>query len=296
MSGHTDITKGTHRMQDLSLARTMLFTPADRPDRFAKAAATGADGVVLDLEDGVGLAAKETARRAALAHFAAPPPAPADFLWGLRLNHLTTPDGLRDLLALREAPAQPKLVMLPKTESVTEVEIAVRHLSGSGSSPRIIALLESGRGLSAAEAIAAHPAVDALGFGGADLAADLGATMGWEQMLFARSRIVQAAASAGIAAFDVPFLKIHDLEGLRQETEAAKALGYSCKLAIHPAQIAIINAVFTPTPDQVATARRIVTAFQQAAGGACQVDGRMVDVPVVKAARRTAALADREAV
>jgi citrate lyase beta subunit len=278
-------------MQSLSLTRALLFTPADKPERFPKAVRVGADGAVLDLEDGVGLAAKETARRAALDFFASHPPAPEGFVWALRVNHITTKDGLRDLLALREAPVPPHVVVLPKTESVAEVEIAVHHLGA----PRIVALLESGRGLSAAEVIAAHPSVDALAFGGADLAADLGATMGWEQMLFARSRVVQAAATAGIAAFDVPFLNIRDADGLRKETEAAKALGYCCKLAIHPAQIAVINAVFTPGTDQLATARRIVAAFEQAKGGACQVDGRMVDVPVVKSARRTVALVERQA-
>jgi (S)-citramalyl-CoA lyase len=278
-------------MQDLSLLRSLLFTPADKPNRFPKAVCVGADGAVLDLEDGVGLPGKETARRSVLEFFAAPLPAPDDFVWALRVNHVATPDGLRDLLALREAANRPAVVMLPKTESVAEVEIAAHHLGA----PRIVALLESGRGVSAAEAIAAHPSVDALAFGGADLAADLGATMGWEQMLFARSRVVQAAATAGIAAFDVPFLDIHDAQGLRKETEAAKALGYCCKLAIHPAQIAVINTVFTPAPDQLATARRIVAAFKQANGSACQVDGKMVDVPVVKSALRTVALAERKA-
>jgi (S)-citramalyl-CoA lyase len=283
-------------MQELSVARALLFTPADRPERFVKSVSVGADGAVLDLEDGVGLAAKETARRAALSFFAAPAAAPTGFLWALRLNHVTTTDGLRDLLALRDAPGRPKFVVLPKTESVTEVEIALAHLTARpGNRPRIVALLESGRGLSAAEAIAAHPAVDALGFGGADLAADLGAEMNWEPMLFARSRIVQAAATARISAFDVPFLDIHDADGLRKETVAAKALGYSCKLAIHPAQIAVINSVFSPAPDEIAKARRIVAAFDQAGGGACQVDGHMIDVPVVKSARRTVALAARKA-
>jgi (S)-citramalyl-CoA lyase len=283
-------------MQNLSLARSFLFTPADRPERLGKAATVGADGAILDLEDGVGLAAKDTARRIALQFFAAPAEAPERFVWALRLNHVTTEDGLRDLLALRAAQARLPVVVLPKTESATEVDIAVRHLGSDGQEPpRVVALIESGRGLSAADSIAAHPAVDALAFGGADLAADLGATLGWEQMLFARSRIVQAAAGAGIAAFDVPFLDIHSPDGLRKETEAAKALGYACKLAIHPSQIAVINSVFTPGADQVAAARRIVAAFEQAHGGACQVDGRMVDVPVVKSARRTVALAARQA-
>jgi citrate lyase beta subunit len=283
-------------MQNLSLVRNLLFTPADRPERFGKAAAVGADGAVLDLEDGVGLPAKQAARQAALRFFEAPLAIPAAFIWAVRFNHITTEDGLKDLLAFRAAARRPNVVMLPKTESVTEVEIALRHLqTGAGDAPQIVALIETGRGLGAAEVIAAHPSVAAIGFGGADLAADLHSTLAWEPMLFARSRIVQAAAAAGIAAFDVPFLDIHDAGGLRIETEAVKALGYSCKLAIHPAQIAPINAVFTPDPKELARAERIVAAFDQAHGGACQVDGRMVDVPVVKAAQRTVALAGRKA-
>ena len=281
-------------MPDLSLIRSLLFTPADRPDRFPHGPTSGADGAILDLEDGVGLPSKQKAREAALALFQAPPSAPADFIWAVRLNHVTTEDGLKDLLAFRAAARRPKVVMLPKTESVVEVEIAVRHLKvEAGDGPQIVALIESGRGLGAAEAIAAHPSVKAIAFGGADLAADLHATLAWEPMLFARSRIVQAAAAAAVAAFDVPFLDIHDTAGLSKETEMVKALGYSCKLAIHPAQIAPINAVFTPDPKELASAERIVEAFKQARGGACQVDGRMIDVPVVKAAQRTVALAER---
>ena len=283
-------------MQSLALARNLLFTPADRPERFGKAISVGADGAVLDLEDGAGLPSKRKAREAALALFQAPPSAPEDFIWAVRLNHITTEDGLKDLLAFRAAARRPNVVMLPKTESVAEVEIAVRHLKeAADEGPQIVALIETGRGLGAAETIAAHPAVAAIAFGGADLAADLHASLAWQPVLFARSRIVQAAAAAAVAAFDVPFLDIHDAAGLSKETEMVKALGYSCKLAIHPAQIALINAVFTPGSKELASARRIVEAFKMARGGACQVDGRMVDVPVVKAAQRTVALAERKA-
>src|SRR5215470_7674691 len=284
---------GGKEMQDLSLTRSLLFTPADRPDRFAKGPSSGADGVVLDLEDGVGLPAKPAARKAALAFFADPVAAPSGFVWALRLNHVTTQAGLEDLLALRDA-NKPAVVVLPKTESVAEIEIALAHLSANGA-PTIVALIESGRGLAAAEEIATHPAVAALAFGGADLAADLHATLTWEPMLFARARIVQAAAAAGIAAFDVPYLDIHDGTGLSRETQQVKALGYSCKLAIHPAQIAPINAVFTPDAKELARAERIVAAFEQAHGNACQLDGQMVDVPVVKAAQRIVALGGRKA-
>ena len=282
-------------MPNLSLIRTLLFTPADHPERFAHGPGSGADGAVLDLEDGVGLPAKAAAREAALDFFRSPASVSESFVWALRLNHVTSAAGLEDLLALRAAARKPSVVMLPKTESVAEVEIALAHLANGAAAPHIVALVESGRGLAAAEQIAAHPAVTALAFGGADLAADLHATLAWEPMLFARSRIVQAAACAGIAAWDVPFLDIHDTDGLRRETEAAKSLGYVCKLAIHPSQIAAINAVFTPSSAELARAERVVAAFEAAHGGACQVDGKMIDAPVVKAARRTVALAGHTA-
>jgi (S)-citramalyl-CoA lyase len=276
---------------DLSLVRSLLFTPADRLDRLPHGPASHADGVVLDLEDGVGLPHKAEALEAALAFFADPLKAPPGFVWAVRLNHVTTEPGLEDLLAFRAAPKKPRVVMLPKTESVREVEIALAHLSDGGGVPTIVALIETGRGLAEAEAIAAHPSVAALAFGGADLANDLHAVLAWEPMLFARCRIVQAAAAAGVAAWDVPFLDIHDADGLKQETEAVKALGYVCKLAIHPGQIATINSVFSPSASELERAKRVVSAFEAAHGGACQVDGKMVDVPVVKAAQRTVALA-----
>jgi (S)-citramalyl-CoA lyase len=280
-------------MDELSLARSLLFTPADRPERFAGGVNSGADGAVLDLEDGVGLPNKDKARSAALSFFASNTNTQTGFIWAVRLNHVSTAAGLADLLAFAAASARPRFVMLPKTESVAEVDIAVAHLACAGEAPTIIALLESGRGLTAADEIAAHPAVGALVFGGADLAADLGAVLAWEPMLFARSRVIHAAATAQIPAFDVPFLDIHDAAGLEQETRSVKALGYGGKLAIHPAQIGVVNAVFTPTPDEVAAAARIVSAAEAAGGNAIQLDGKMIDAPVVKAARRTVRLASR---
>src|SRR5262249_37065075 len=214
-------------MQDLSFVRSLLFTPADRPDRFAKGPASRADGVILDLEDGVGLPTKPAARKAALAFFASPAAAPDGFVWALRVNHVTTEAGLQDFMALRGV-CRPPVIVLPKTESVVEVEIALAHLAAGGQAPSIVAMIETGPRLAAAGELATHPAVTALAFGGADLATDLHASLAWEPMLFARSRIVQAAASAGVAAWDVPFLDIHDAGGLKRETVAAKALGYVC--------------------------------------------------------------------
>lgn len=274
---------------DMSFVRCLLFTPATHPERFAKAAQQGADGIVIDLEDGVALDAKQAGRANLLAALQQPRPADPAFVWAVRLNHVTTRAGLSDLLALAGQGDRFDLINLPKVEATAEIDIALRHLAPS--TPRLLAMIESGRGLEQAAAIAAHPQVVALAFGGADLAADLHAELTWEPMLWARCRIVQAAAAAGIAAFDVPYLDIHDAAGLRGEALASKRLGYSAKYAIHPAQVGPIKAVFAPTPDEVARARRIVDAYAAAQGAACQVDGKMVDVPVWKAALRTVHLA-----
>src|SRR5215510_10826134 len=132
MSGHTDFTKCK-----TSLSSEIFSSRRQTGERFGKAAAVGADGAVLDLEDGVGLPAKETARQAALRFFEAPLAAPVGFVWAVRFNHVATEDGLKDLLAFRAAAHRPSVVMLPKTESVTEVEIAAHHLkTGAGGAPQ----------------------------------------------------------------------------------------------------------------------------------------------------------------
>ncbi|CAN5902925.1 itaconate degradation C-C-lyase RipC [soil metagenome] len=276
-------------MADMNLVRVLLFTPATRLEFIAKAAASGADGLVIDLEDGVAFGAKDAGRANILAALQKPRPTAEGFLWCVRLNHIATLPGLADLQALAGQGSRFDAIMLPKVESPHEVEIASRHLGLT--TPSVIALIESGLGLEQAAAIAAHPQVAAIAFGGADLAADLHAELAWEPMLFARSRIAQAAASRGLPAIDVPFLDIHDAVGLRAEAAAAKRLGFGCKLAIHPAQVAPIKEVFAPTPEELVRAQRIVAAYDAAQGAACQVDGKMVDVPVWKAALRTVRLA-----
>lgn len=274
---------------DMSFIRCLLFTPATHPERFDKARQQGADGIVIDLEDGVAFDAKAQGRANLLTALKQPRQPDPAFVWALRLNHVSTVAGLSDLLALAGLGDRFDLINLPKVESTAEIDIAVRHLAPS--TPRVLAMIESGRGLEQAAAIAAHPQVVAMAFGGADLAADLHADLAWEPMLWARCRIVQASAAAGIPAFDVPYLDIHDEAGLRTEALASKRLGYSAKYAIHPAQVAPIKAVFAPTADEVARARRIVDAYAAAQGAACQVDGKMVDVPVWQAALRTVHLA-----
>jgi len=267
---------------DIALARAILFVPGHRRDRFSKALAAGADAVVLDLEDAVPPSEKAAARAAVLA---APAP-PAGVALGVRINALPTPDGIADLAAILAASA-PDFLMLPKVEAAEELRIVYRVLPA----PALVALIESAEGLAGAGRIAAEPGCAALAFGGVDLAADLGCAVAWEPLLPHRAALIAAAARAGRAAFDVPFLGLDDEAGLIEETRRVASLGFTGKLAIHPRQVAPVQAVFTPAEAEVARARRILAAMEAAEGGVCVVDGRMVDAPVARAARRILARA-----
>jgi citrate lyase beta subunit len=272
---------------DIALARSILFVPGHRPDRFAKALATGADAVVIDLEDAVPPGEKAAARQAVLAR----PAAPAGVALGVRMNPLPTPEGIADLAALLECAAPPDFLMLPKAEAAAEVSIVARAFVRHTRPPQLVALIESAEGLAHAAAIAAVPGCAALGFGGVDLSADLGCAVAWEPLLPHRAALVVAAARAGRALLDVPFLALDDEAGLAEETRRVQALGFTAKLAIHPRQVAVIQGVLTPTAEEVARARRIVAAMEQAEGGVCVVDGKMVDMPVLRAANRVLARA-----
>ncbi len=277
---------------DPAHCRVLLFTPGNRPDRFAKAAATGADGLILDLEDAVAQGGKEAARATVVAHFR------GDFrsglaahqLKGLRVNNVHTGAGLHDLAALVAAGVRPDFVVLPKVESAFEVRLTARHLPDVA----LVCTIESARGVEAAMEIAhADPAVRSLALGGVDLAGELRAELAWEPLLYARSRLAQAAGGAGIAALDMPSLVLDDEPGLRAECARARALGFTGKLAIHPKQVAPIVASFTPSEAEVARAERLVAALERAGGNAVEFEGKMLEGPVVRAAQRVLALARR---
>lgn len=267
--------------------RSWLFTPATKPERFARAAEAGADVLIIDLEDAVAPADKATGRRLAFEALAVPSAQPARR--ALRINAPVTPHGLEDLLALVRSPAMPDCVIVPKTDSAETIRWIDTLLCGAGRPLPLVALIESARGVAAAEAIAqASPNLTALFLGAADLSSDLGCEAAWEPLLSARSRVVNAAALAGIEAVDSPYFALNDDEGLERETRAAVALGFGAKAAIHPAQVAAINRVLTPDEAAVTQARRIV---EQAAKGVGVVDGRMVDEAMARKARRILARA-----
>jgi len=269
----------------------MLSVPGDRPERYEKAIAAGADAVIFDLEDAVGQGQKDEARRLVAAYFDQQPASP-DVLRGIRVNNIHTLAGLRDIEVLACMARLPDFVALPKVESSAEVLIYDRHLGRAGSNPELVCIVETALGLERALDIATATSSTAIiGFGGGDLAADLGTELSWENMLPARMRIIQAAAAARISAMDMPWFDIGDAAGLADEARLAKRLGFRCKLAIHPRQVAVIADNIGPTAEETAWARRVVEAFEQNAGRAFQLDGRMIDEPIYQQQRRVLAVA-----
>jgi len=275
--------------REVRARRSILFVPGDRPDRYGKALDSGADSVCIDLEDAVGPNCKESARQGALAYLYDRPPEGAEVV--LRINSPRSEEGLRDLLALRAVSGAPDGLMIPKVESAAEVRWVEGLLTASFSGVGMIPMIETPTGLSAIEEIAqGSQRIVGLVLGGVDLAAELGCTRDWDSLLYARSRLVHAAALAGVDAIDVPFLNVSDAEGLLNEAQAVRDLGFTGKAAIHPSQVAAIQEAFSPSAEEVERARSIVEAFDRNDGGVLLLDGALVERPIVDAALRTLAM------
>lgn len=263
--------------------RSWLFTPGSRPDRFAKAAASAADALILDLEDAVAEENKAEARGHVTAFLESRPDIRQKI--AVRINPLGRAVGMEDLARLARLSNGPDFVMVPKAEEPAELALAARVLAESGSSARLVALVESARGIAGAAEIARVPGMAALLFGAADYAADLGQQVGAYQPDFARASVVNAAAAGGIAAIDSPFFAIDKPEDLAAECRKVRALGFYGKAAIHPAQLDAIGEAFSPTEAERTLARRILEAAPDGVG---VLDGKMIDIAMVRWARRIA--------
>jgi (S)-citramalyl-CoA lyase len=279
-------------VENMLFARCLLFTPANHPERFSKAHELGADGIIIDLEDAISLADKDNARTQSI-NYLLTRPQYNEFVQCLRINSIRTRAGLKDLSALCDQDVRPDILVLPKSESANEIEL-INEILAPSAIP-ILALIESAKGLYQAHQIAQTKNVVGLIFGGADFSADLGASMEWDSLYSARAQIVQAAAHAGIAAIDVPYLQLHDADdtGVISETKAVKALGFTCKTAIHPKHVKPIIDSFTPNKDEVERAKAITLAYDAAHGNACEYNGKMIDVPVYRSAKRILDLAKK---
>ena len=255
---------------------TYLFVPADRPERYARALASGAERIIIDLEDAV-LDDNKPAGRDAVQH--------ADIDWQrvvVRINGTSSPHFASDAALLRDLPVSE--VMVPKADSAEILETVADALGGDR---HLLPQIESVQGLFAMPAVLARPDVARLIFGHLDFALDLGSGRDHEAMLHARSQIVLHSRFAGKPApVDSVTPDFRDETACRRDAEAARNLGFGGKLLIHPAQVAPVSAVFAPSDEDIAWARRVIAAVTQGGRGAVALDGKMVDKPVEESARQ----------
>lgn len=264
--------------------RCVLFVPGNRPERYVKALASGADQVCIDLEDAVGPAAKEAARVAALDWLAARPRnLPVEV--GLRINSLSCGLGLIDLEALTTIAHPPDFLMLPKVEQPAELEAAAVAL---GQRPTtLIAQIETPRGLLDARVLAAvTPKLRALMFGGHDYAVTVRGRSSWDCFQYPRAQLAVIAAERELGFIDMPSGDFRDLDQLAAETARVISLGATAKAAIHPAQVEVIQRAFLPSRAELDWSRRVIDALHIAAGAAVQMDGRLVERPTLLLAER----------
>ena len=273
--------------------RSYLYVPGDDARRIEKALATGADAVVIDLEDSVAPNRKEEARSNAATVLESVPARPVF----VRINAPGSELAARDIAAV--AALQLSGLRLPKVESLESVRLVAETLEALRSEASIQCLIESALGLELALEIArSHERVAGISLGEADLAADLG-VRDEAGLLYARSRIVSASRAAGLPGpVQSVYTNVKDLDGLRRSTEEGKNMGFVGRSAIHPSQVPIINEVFTPTEDEVAEAQELLARLEGEAGSGTGAfvleDGRFVDRAVVESARRTLTWRDQE--
>lgn len=261
--------------------RSLLVTPAVHIDRFHLAAHT-ADVHLVDLEDSVPWDRKDEAR----SHVCSIADRSPDKRFSLRINSLRCAAGQRDLLTVIDHRVRPEILVIPKVESPEEIAIIADSLDDAGCDTYLWALIESVRGVDAAAEIAqASNRISALTFGLADYCAETGTAMQWDALIVPRSRIASAARCAGLDAVDGPTFALDDQSELRSDSIRASSLGYTGKIAVHPAQVAVINEAFTPDPAEVARAERIVAAFANDQRGIITFEGQMLGPPILRQAQ-----------
>ena len=283
----------THDQEIVQSRRSFIFAPGLRPELYPKALACGADIVCVELEDGVAPHDKDEAREKTMALFAELQ-ADDGVERIVRINCLRSAVGLDDVQAILATDTPPPALMLPKVVSPDEIVWLDDLLTERGHDTRLHIIIEMNAGLEAVFDIArASSRIDALFFGGVDMSADLRCKNAWEPLLYARSRVVHAAASVGIDAIDVPYLDLDDLEGMKAQAQLAKELGFSGKGAVHPKQISALNEVFTPSFEEVANAQKILAAVEEANTGLVVGDGKLIEKPVVREMQRIVSVAKR---
>ena len=262
---------------------TYLFVPGNRPERFSKALASGADCIILDLEDAVALADKPFARTAIsnwVADTQAATPEQLSRVW-VRINDLSSDEYLHDMALLQSLSL--KRVMLPKCESANHVASVCNGLPHGAS---ILPLIETARGVVALNEIAHAPGVHRLAFGALDYMVDLDIPADSPALGFAAVQIAVASRAAGLPQPVAGVTPAVDAAQVTADTMVARSLGFGAKMCIHPVQVAAVRQAFAPSAPELVWATRVLDAWHSSSGGALQLDGKMIDRPVILKAER----------
>ncbi len=252
--------------------RATLFVPANRPDRYAKALATAADLVCIDLEDGTADSAKESARDS-LVRFLSTGNYAGERL-SVRINDPTSELGEQDIQAINATGKALALMLIPKTEELSTIETMTKRCPSVRS---LMVLIETAKGLSNVFELAAHDNVSAVGFGSADWSTQIGCAMEWDPLLYPRSIIVHAAVQGGARPIDGAWLDLDDEDGFVSDCHRLRALGFKGRIALHPKQVGSIEYIFSPADDEIERAKQIIAAAARYKDGAFQLDGLIID-------------------
>jgi citrate lyase beta subunit len=274
--------------------RALLYVPGDDRHKIDKALTLGVDCICMDMEDGVAISRKAEARLSIAG-------ALGELNFGrserlARINSVGSDLAKEDIQAV--LPCHPDGIVIPKLEELAQIQWASDIIEAAElqrgwpiNSIRILVDVETAKGILNLKEIASHPRLDGIIFGGEDFAVSIGATRTKEafELLYARQALLTAAAAFGLQAIDIVAIDFKDLDSLRLESEFGARLGFSGKQIIHPSQVEPVQTAFTPSAETVAHARRVVDAFesnQKQGKGAFAMDGKMIDMPLVKNAQR----------
>ena len=280
-------------LNKITVRRSFIFTPGLTPSMFPKAIASGADMVCIELEDGIAIKDKNEARKNTIEALKSLE-VKNDVELVVRINCQRTKFGLLDLEAFVSSGLKVKALMLPKVKTPDEITFIDDLLTDSGLDTDLHVIMETNEALENIYDIAhASKRTVALYFGGVDMAAELRVANNYQNLLYARSKLVHAGASVGIDVIDVPYLDLEDMEGMKKEAELVRDLGFTGKGSIHPKQINVLNEIFTPPQEEITKAKKILDQFSESDTGLVVIDGKLIEKPVLREMKRKILIADK---
>ena len=280
-------------LNKIKVRRSFIFTPGLNPEMFPKALASGADMVCIELEDGIAIKDKDEARKNTINSLKTLE-VKNDVELVVRVNCQRTKPGLLDLEAFISSKLKVKALMLPKVKTPDEITFIDDLLSDCDLDTDLHVIMETNEALENIYDIAhSSKRIVALYFGGVDMAAELRVPNSYENLVYARSKLVHAGASVGVDVIDVPYLDLEDMNGMKKEAELVRNLGFTGKGSIHPKQISILNEIFTPSEEEISKAKRIMDQFKKANTGLVVIDGKLIERPVLREMQRKLLVANK---